>query len=152
MKKTLICLLTIIIATIAIFAGAGCSGASSDARAIDKVISQANKIETEETDNNPSKKEMLDFFSHGTARLRAIDTSDCPKDFRIAYEHLVSSFDNCYAVIMTMPEGFWGNLFNGSDFRESINAAFKRMQNAVDEINLVAARYGAKERMSLFEE
>lgn len=152
MKKKLIFVLTFAIATIALFVGAGCSGASSDARAIDKVISQANKIETEDIDSNSSKKEMLDAIAHCTARLRAIDTSDCPKDFRIAYEHFVSSLDNYYNVIRTMPEGFWGNLFSGSDYRESINAGLKRIQNAVDEINLVAARYGAKERISTSEE
>ncbi len=155
MKKALICLLTITIATIATFAGVGCSGDSSKAKEIDKVFSELDKMEPSgKLDDYSSKEEILDFLADGIKKMRSVDTSRCPQDFRVAYEELMISLENFHTVVqMYMPTGLLDSLFGGSSkFREVGKPAWERVLKASDNLNLVAARYGAKGRLTEFEE
>ena len=154
MKKTLIFLVSISFAVIAMLVGTGCSGTSSDANEIDKVIVQYCKIGSEGLRENSTKEDILRYFGHVTSEMRRIDTSRCPQDFRVAYEHLSMAHENLYATLQTMPVGLLsnlGNLLTGSKFEKNADEAMKRIYESFDEVNLVAARHGAKERIEKFE-
>ena len=143
MKKTLIYLAALTIATISLFAGTGCS--SSEADEIDKVIEQFNKIEYPGEDL--SKQETLDAIQDFVAQMKRIDTRRCPDDFRIAYEHLIQAVEYSYVAYLGVPEGFWGALFSGDEYKNKLQDAMDRALKAEGEVNESATRHGAKKRV-----
>ena len=148
MRKLLICLFSLALTTIALFIGAGCSG-TSNAAAIDKVLSQTHGIKRPENidiDNLPYKDQL--YWLSG--EMRNIDTSKCPADFRFAYEELIRSIENACDVYMDEPKGVLDNLFSGSSFQVSKHNATERWKKAEEDVNSLAARYGAKNRLRGF--
>jgi len=126
---------------------------SAEAREIDIVIDKLNKtevdldIEDEDDLENLSKKEAMAFLLSCATLIKRIDTSRCPLDFRIAYEHYVQAVEYGYTVWTGAPEGFFEKLFGGSEFRKEARDVLERLQKATGEINESAARHGAKNRV-----
>ena len=148
MKKTLVCLLSLAIATFALFAGAGCSDSSRYAKEIDIVIEKCNKIDDPDLlEKLSTKQEVLDHLMSTATEMKRIDTSRCPQDFRIAYEHLVQAVEYMYTVYSGAPEGILDILFGGSEFSDKAKNALERLQKATGEVNESAARYGAHNRV-----
>ena len=123
---------------------------SVEAREIDIVIDKLNKtgLDVDEEDlGDLSKKEVLDLILSAATLMKRIDTSHCPQDFRIAYEHFVQAVEHMYTVYTGAPEGLWDTLFGGSEFRNNAREALDRFMKAQGEVNESAARHGAKNRV-----
>ena len=151
MKKLFILALAAV-ALISVSFGTGCSGSSRNAREIDKVIIQANKIDEDmnEPDDDASDLEWVAFYNKipsYISQFQAIDTSRCPQDFRVAFEQIIGCMDKSYFEIQKMidnPEDYFDNPENKTKFESLGRESLKLTQEA----NLIAAKYGAKERLS----
>lgn len=138
MKKALICIVLIAVATVAWLIWG-----TSDAAAIDKVLSQTHGLTHENFDSLPFK-DQLDWLARG---MRSIDTSKCPADFRFAYEMHIQAIENAYDVYLNEPKGVLDNLFSGSSFQSSQHKASERFDSTRENVNALAAKYGAKKKL-----
>ena len=146
MKKTLTYLVALTITTISLFAVIGCSDiTNSESKEIDIVIDKLNRIE--DPGENLSKQETVDYLEECVGKMKQIDISRCPQDFRIAYEHYVQSIEYSYVAYLGVPDGFWDTLFSGSEYKNKLQDAMDRILKAEGEVNESAARHGAKNRV-----
>ena len=149
MKKILIYLVALMISTITLFVGTGCS--SSEADEIDKVIEQVNRIEEWDVESS-DKDENLRLLRRTITNMKAINTSHCPQDFRISYEHFIQTLENLYVLALDAPESIFGgmvSIFTG--WAGKAEKALKECENAHSDVNLIAAKHGAKKRLKSLE-
>lgn len=142
MKKALICIVLIAVATVAWLIWG-----TSDAAAIDKVIEQCNRIEEWDQDSS-DKAENLLLLRRTITKLRAINTNHCPQEFCDAFEHFIQTLENFYVLAIDAPE----NIFSGmasifTGWASKAEWAIRQCENAHAEVNQIAAKYGAKNRL-----
>jgi len=146
MKKTLICLAAIAIATVSLFAGAGCSAASSNAEEIDRVLSQTLKILQTQPPSSSDNKRFLEWLEYAIDQMRKIDTTHCPQDFCYAYECFARSYEDIYneGRKLNGDEGFLTKVYSSTVNSSAMVKALDRREATANDLNKVAKRYGAK--------
>ena len=81
------------------------------------------------------------------SQLRAIDTSRCPQDFRIAVEQFVSAYDDYRTCFAAKPEGLAFLVTDTLSYANTLKEKAYKYGSTIENINLLAAKYGAKERI-----
>lgn len=91
--------------------------------------------------------ENADSVSEVVARMRAIDTSDCPADFRTAYLAHIHAWEEAEKVVqearnLGKPDGFWEEL-KAASLKNAGNAASQKISQTFQEVERVAVLHGA---------
>ncbi len=124
---------------------------SNEVRAIEKVLELDDKT-TENLPDNPRQA-----YQTVVSRMRAIDTSDCPGDFRMAYERHIHAWEGMRDQVLSEPDGVLESLFVGfinglsGDFTGGLADMGKaeqywnqQIKDTFNEVRAVALKYGAK--------
>ena len=127
------------------------SSFSSDAKANEAVLRQDDTT-TDNLPENPREAMVL-----VVKRMRAIDTSKCPNNFRAAYERHIQAWEGARDQILSEPDGILESLFVGfinglsGDFSGgAVDMANAReywsfqIKSTFNEVLAIAIEYGAK--------
>jgi GYF domain 2 len=88
------------------------------------------------------------------SRMRAVDTSDCPADFRVAYKHHLEAWEELQAAVGELPDSFLEGVFVGAlngllrgeldggmtRMLDSIKRASQEVRDSFREVENIAAR------------
>ncbi|MBO4422054.1 MAG: hypothetical protein J5879_01340, partial [Clostridia bacterium] len=107
------------------------------------------------TENLPDNPRQA--YQTVVSRMRAIDTSDCPGDFRMAYERHIHAWEGMRDQVLSEPDGVLESLFVGfinglsGDFTGGLADMGKaeqywnqQIKDTFNEVRAVALKYGAK--------
>lgn len=115
---------------------------SSDARSIKKVVNQTDEIFAIRP--NTESREVVKYYLENTIeKLKKIDTTNCPYDFRIAFEKLVKAYENLYSRMQADPDLFFSQYF-ADPLSEESKTLFAPVNEASEEIDHIAMRLGIK--------
>ena len=115
---------------------------SSDARSIKKVVGQTDELlaSRPDTENRDAVKHYLE---NTIEKLKTIDTTKCPYDFRIAFEKLGKAYEGLYSQMQADPELFFSQFF-ADPLSEEHKQLYAQVTEAEEEINHIAMRFGVK--------
>lgn len=124
---------------------------SSDARAIEKVLEQDSFTTINLPNNNP--REAYNII---VSRMRAINTINCPTDFRYAYERHIHAWEGLRNQIMSEPDGFMESFLSGfihglsgdltgglADMEAARKYWSSEIEATFNEVQAIAIKYGA---------
>ena len=124
---------------------------SSDARAIENVIKEDAKTQLDLPQDNRQALRLI------VTRMRAIDTSDCPGDFRAAYERHIHAWEGMRDQILSEPEGFLDSFFVGflhglagdltggtADMAAAENYWLGQIRDTWNDVRAIAMKHNAK--------
>lgn len=112
-------------------------GCSLEKACIERVLQE----DSESSENAESVSEVV-------ARMRAIDTSGCPADFRTAYLAHIHAWEEARKVEqeakkLGKPDGFWDGL-QAISLKNAGNSASQKIGQTFQEVERVAVLHGAK--------
>ena len=124
---------------------------SSDARAIEAVFKEDATTQFDLPQDNRQAVQLI------VARMRAIDTSDCPGDFRAAYERHIHAWEGMRDQILSEPNGFLDSLLTGfihglsgdltggmADMAAAENYWLLQIRETWNEVRAIAIQHDAK--------
>lgn len=128
---------------------------SNEADEIDKVIEQVNSIEEWEVfagfTGYSDNEKIINALRRIIGKMKAINVSRCPQEFRAAYEHCIQSYERLYDLTWNVSNN--QTLRNKRNLREWENdlrrsAEECKRENAFSVMNLIAKKNGAKKQFS----
>jgi hypothetical protein len=132
------------------------SAPKSEAVAIQKVLDQYHACDQEFKSAKKAQVPSQTNFKEATEKLRRIDVSDCPSDFREAhvrfvgamdrFAHLVADYPNSFSVALDMGLKFLGGHRDAgySKIMDRAKQAQQDLMTCHNEVDALAARYGAR--------
>lgn len=133
---------------------------NDDAAAILRVLREDEAVSRETVHavgahDSPSNYALA--IARYVSRMRAVDTSDCPPEFRVAYKHHLDAWVELQEEVAKLPDDFLEGLFVGMInglLRREIDGGLTRMGDAIEsatkgvnatfrEVETIAARHGA---------
>lgn len=124
---------------------------SSDARAIEAVFKEDATTQFDLPQDNRQAVQLI------VARMRAIDTSDCPGDFRAAYERHIHAWEGMRDQILSEPNEFLDSLLTGfihglsgdltggmADMAAAENYWLLQIRETWNEVRAIAIQHDAK--------
>ena len=115
---------------------------SSDARAIKKVMQQTDEIFVSRP-NSEDREEVKRYLKNTIENLKKIDTTNCPYDFRIAFEKLSKAYEELYSQMQSDPDLFFSRFF-AEPLSEEHKKLFAPVNEAEDEINRIEMQLDLK--------
>lgn len=115
---------------------------SSDARAIKKVMQQTDEVLAARP-SSENREEVKQYLENTIGNLKKIDTTNCPYDFRIAFEHLGKAYEGLYSQMQIDPELFFSQFFS-EPLSEEHKKLFAPVNDAEYEVNHIAMQFGIK--------
>ena len=128
---------------------------SNEADEVDKVIEQVNSIEEWEVfagfTGYSDNEKIINALRRIIGKMKTINVSRCPQEFRAAYEHCIQSYERLYDLTWNVSNN--QTLRNKRNLREWENdlrrsAEECKRENAFSVMNLIAEKYGAKKQFS----
>lgn len=132
------------------------STAKPEALAIQKVLDQYHACDQEFKAAKKAKVPSQTNFKEATEKLRRIDVSDCPSDFREAHVRFVGAMDRFALLVAHYPDFLsvaldMGLKFLGghrdagySKIMDRAKQAQQDLMTCHNEVDALAARYGAR--------
>ena len=115
---------------------------SSEARSIKKVISQTDEILATRP-KSENREEVGAYLKDAIEKMKKIDTSNCPYEFRISFEKLVKAYEGLYSRMLAEPDLFFSQFF-ADPLSEESRSLFAPVNEASEEIDHIAMRLGLK--------
>jgi len=126
------------------------SGPSKEAKLIENVLEQDSKTQLNLPENEREAIQVV------VIRMRAIDTSGCPGEFRAAYERHIHAWEGMRDQVLSEPDGFLegaligflnglsGDFTGGTaDMAQARNYWTAQIRDTWNEVRALAMQYGA---------
>ncbi len=126
------------------------SGPSKEAKQIENVLEQDSKTQLNLPENEREAIQVI------VIRMRAIDTSGCPGEFRAVYERHIHAWEGMRDQVLSEPDGFLEGalvgLLNGlagdftggtADIAQARNYWSAQIRDTWNEVRALAMQYGA---------
>ena len=152
-------LLTLAALLVCVF-NSGCSSAKNTAKQNILRVIRADEALAKKRDALPANStpsQVAHTIGIYCAELEALDMSDCPPEFRVAYRHHIGAWRELQAAVREIPDGFWSQVFAGalnawlrgeadggtSRLEGGVNRALERIRDTWIEVERIAASYDA---------